>query len=106
MSVEPTSGPGVRGSAAPAAWQEGGGSWEPGSQAVLCGEVGQARPCEDPCPLSQWPLLSCHREFSEALGFLQLLNSCCDTAGAPACSFSIASSTAATAGEPPGPPPP
>uniref|UniRef100_A0A8D0PHN5 Sterol regulatory element-binding protein 1 n=1 Tax=Sus scrofa TaxID=9823 RepID=A0A8D0PHN5_PIG len=41
------------------------------------------------------------REFSEALGFLQLLNSCCDTAGAPACSFSIASSTAATAGTDP-----
>ncbi|KAB0401138.1 hypothetical protein E2I00_011480, partial [Balaenoptera physalus] len=38
------------------------------------------------------------REFSDALGYLQLLNSCSDVAGAPACSFSIGSSMAATAG--------
>ncbi|XP_066878017.1 sterol regulatory element-binding protein 1 isoform X2 [Kogia breviceps] len=37
------------------------------------------------------------REFSDALGYLQLLNSCSDVAGAPACSFSIGSSVAATA---------
>lgn len=36
------------------------------------------------------------REFSDALGYLQLLNSCSDAAGAPACSFSISSSMAAT----------
>lgn len=36
------------------------------------------------------------REFSDALGYLQLLNSCSDTAGAPACSFSIHSSMATT----------
>ncbi|XP_058415507.1 sterol regulatory element-binding protein 1 isoform X3 [Diceros bicornis minor] len=38
------------------------------------------------------------REFSDALGYLQLLNSCSDAAGAPACSFSISSSMAATTG--------
>ncbi|XP_016000715.1 sterol regulatory element-binding protein 1 isoform X2 [Rousettus aegyptiacus] len=36
------------------------------------------------------------REFSDALGYLQLLNSCSDIAGAPACSFSIHSSMATT----------
>ncbi|MBV95970.1 Sterol regulatory element-binding protein 1, partial [Eschrichtius robustus] len=41
------------------------------------------------------------REFSDALGYLQLLNSCSDVAGAPACSFSIGSSMAATAGTDP-----
>lgn len=46
---------------------------------------------------------SCHREFSDALGYLQLLNSCSDTAGAPACSFSIHSSMATTTSELPGP---
>lgn len=42
---------------------------------------------------------SCLREFSDALGYLQLLNSCSDAAGAPACSFSVSSSMAATTGE-------
>lgn len=41
------------------------------------------------------------REFSDALGYLQLLNSCSDAAGAPACSFSISSSMAATTGTDP-----
>ncbi|XP_065753110.1 sterol regulatory element-binding protein 1 isoform X8 [Phocoena phocoena] len=41
------------------------------------------------------------REFSDALGYLQLLNSCSDVAGAPACSFSIGSGMAATAGADP-----
>ncbi|XP_054565877.1 sterol regulatory element-binding protein 1 isoform X1 [Eptesicus fuscus] len=40
------------------------------------------------------------REFSEALGYLQLLHSCSDAAGAPACSFSVGSSMATTPGEP------
>lgn len=51
------------------------------------------------CPDSQFS----HREFSDALGYLQLLNSCSDAAGTPACSFSISSSMATTTGEPPGP---
>ncbi|XP_024420857.2 sterol regulatory element-binding protein 1 isoform X2 [Desmodus rotundus] len=38
------------------------------------------------------------REFSDALGYLQLLNSCADAAGAPACTFSIGSSMATTTG--------
>ncbi|XP_006901264.1 PREDICTED: sterol regulatory element-binding protein 1 [Elephantulus edwardii] len=29
------------------------------------------------------------REFSDALGYLQLLHSCCDASGTPACSFSM-----------------
>ncbi|XP_035968955.1 sterol regulatory element-binding protein 1 isoform X4 [Halichoerus grypus] len=41
------------------------------------------------------------REFSDALGYLQLLNSCSDAAGAPACSFSISSSMATAAGTDP-----
>uniref|UniRef100_A0A8D2AX43 Sterol regulatory element-binding protein 1 n=1 Tax=Sciurus vulgaris TaxID=55149 RepID=A0A8D2AX43_SCIVU len=41
------------------------------------------------------------REFSDALGYLQLLTSCSDVAGAPACSFSISSSVAATTGTDP-----
>lgn len=41
------------------------------------------------------------REFSDALGYLQLLNSCSDAAGAPACSFSVSSSMAATTGPDP-----
>ncbi|KAF6299824.1 sterol regulatory element binding transcription factor 1 [Rhinolophus ferrumequinum] len=41
------------------------------------------------------------REFSDALGYLQLLTSCCDAAGAPACSFSISSSMTATTGTDP-----
>nr|XP_044987052.1 sterol regulatory element-binding protein 1 isoform X1 [Jaculus jaculus] len=41
------------------------------------------------------------KEFSDALGYLQLLNSCSDTAGAPACSFSVSSSMATTAGTDP-----
>ncbi|XP_073737906.1 sterol regulatory element-binding protein 1 isoform X1 [Callorhinus ursinus] len=45
------------------------------------------------------------REFLDALGYLQLLNSCSDAAGVPACSFSISSSTATTTGESPGPRP-
>ncbi|KAB1265262.1 Sterol regulatory element-binding protein 1 [Camelus dromedarius] len=42
------------------------------------------------------PVLSCHREFSDALGYLQLLNSCSDAAEAPSCSFSVSSSMPAT----------
>ena len=38
---------------------------------------------------------------TDALGYLQLLNSCSDVAGALTCSFSISSSMAATPGEPP-----
>ncbi|XP_055097571.1 sterol regulatory element-binding protein 1 isoform X11 [Symphalangus syndactylus] len=38
------------------------------------------------------------KEFSDALGYLQLLNSCSDAAGTPACSFSISSSMATTTG--------
>ncbi|XP_078228678.1 sterol regulatory element-binding protein 1 isoform X5 [Callithrix jacchus] len=38
------------------------------------------------------------KEFSDALGYLQLLNSCSDAAGAPTCSFSISSSMATTTG--------
>ncbi|NP_001375316.1 sterol regulatory element-binding protein 1 isoform 6 [Homo sapiens] len=38
------------------------------------------------------------KEFSDALGYLQLLNSCSDAAGAPAYSFSISSSMATTTG--------
>ncbi|KAM5307702.1 sterol regulatory element-binding protein 1 isoform 2-T2 [Glossophaga mutica] len=39
------------------------------------------------------------REFSDALGYLQLLNSCADAAArAPACTFSISSSMATTTG--------
>ncbi|XP_019512189.1 PREDICTED: LOW QUALITY PROTEIN: sterol regulatory element-binding protein 1 [Hipposideros armiger] len=41
------------------------------------------------------------REFSDALGYLQLLNSCSDAAGAPSCSFSISSSMTATTGTDP-----
>ncbi|XP_032697094.1 sterol regulatory element-binding protein 1 isoform X1 [Lontra canadensis] len=41
------------------------------------------------------------REFSDALGYLQLLNSCSDAAGAPACSFSISSSMATATGTDP-----
>uniref|UniRef100_A0A8C6G3B3 Sterol regulatory element-binding protein 1 n=1 Tax=Moschus moschiferus TaxID=68415 RepID=A0A8C6G3B3_MOSMO len=41
------------------------------------------------------------KEFSDALGYLQLLNSCSDVAGTPACSFSISSSMAATPGTDP-----
>ncbi|XP_040830470.1 sterol regulatory element-binding protein 1 isoform X9 [Ochotona curzoniae] len=41
------------------------------------------------------------KEFADALGYLQLLNSCSDAAGAPACSFSISSSMATTAGTDP-----
>ncbi|XP_051023285.1 sterol regulatory element-binding protein 1 isoform X1 [Acomys russatus] len=41
------------------------------------------------------------REFSDALGYLQLLNSCSDAVGAPACSFSISSSMASTTGTDP-----
>ncbi|XP_019836479.2 sterol regulatory element-binding protein 1 isoform X1 [Bos indicus] len=41
------------------------------------------------------------KEFSDALGYLQLLNSCSDVAGAPTCSFSISSSMAATPGTDP-----
>ncbi|XP_044517665.1 sterol regulatory element-binding protein 1 [Gracilinanus agilis] len=38
------------------------------------------------------------REFSDALGYLQLLNGCSDAAGAPALNFSISSSVATTPG--------
>ncbi|XP_063125981.1 sterol regulatory element-binding protein 1 isoform X1 [Rattus norvegicus] len=41
------------------------------------------------------------REFSDALGYLQLLNSCSDAVGAPACSFSVSSSMATTTGTDP-----
>uniref|UniRef100_A0A8C9DKN1 Sterol regulatory element-binding protein 1 n=1 Tax=Prolemur simus TaxID=1328070 RepID=A0A8C9DKN1_PROSS len=40
------------------------------------------------------------REFSDALGYLQLLNSCSDAAGTPACSISISSSMATTGTDP------
>ncbi|XP_074244397.1 sterol regulatory element-binding protein 1 isoform X3 [Saimiri boliviensis] len=45
------------------------------------------------------------KEFSDALGYLQLLNSCSDAAGAPTCSFSISSSMATTTGKHPAPAP-
>lgn len=79
---------------------------EPGSQAPLWweGEKGHSAPRTPRAPA---PVLiaspSCHREFSDALGYLQLLNSCADAAGAPACTFSIGSSMATTTGEPPAP---
>ncbi|XP_045680158.1 sterol regulatory element-binding protein 1 isoform X2 [Phyllostomus hastatus] len=38
------------------------------------------------------------REFSDALGYLQLLNSCADAVRAPACTFSVSSSMATTTG--------
>ncbi|XP_037019124.2 sterol regulatory element-binding protein 1 isoform X1 [Artibeus jamaicensis] len=38
------------------------------------------------------------REFSDALGYLQLLNSCADAARAPACTFSVSSSLATDTG--------
>lgn len=41
------------------------------------------------------------REFSDALGYLQLLNSCSDAVGAPTCSFSVSSSMATTTGTDP-----
>ncbi|KAL1780190.1 sterol regulatory element-binding protein 1 isoform X1 [Sigmodon hispidus] len=41
------------------------------------------------------------REFSDALGYLQLLNSCSDAVGAPACSFSVSSSMTSTTGTDP-----
>ncbi|XP_052050377.1 sterol regulatory element-binding protein 1 isoform X1 [Apodemus sylvaticus] len=41
------------------------------------------------------------REFSDALGYLQLLNSCSDAVGAPSCSFSVSSSMATTTGTDP-----
>lgn len=41
------------------------------------------------------------REFSEALGYLQLLHRCSDAAGAPVCSFSGGSSMATTTGADP-----
>lgn len=43
--------------------------------------------------------LSSLREFSDALGYLQLLNRCSDAVGTPACSFSVSSSMASTTGE-------
>lgn len=79
---------------------------EPGHQAVLWREVRRAGAFPGPSPpppvLTASPLFRC-REFSDALGYLQLLNSCSDAAGAPACSFSISSSMAGTVGEPLGP---
>ncbi|XP_077019488.1 sterol regulatory element-binding protein 1 isoform X4 [Tamandua tetradactyla] len=41
------------------------------------------------------------REFSDALGYLQLLTSCSDASGAPACSFSVSSGVAAATGTDP-----
>ncbi|EGV98955.1 Sterol regulatory element-binding protein 1 [Cricetulus griseus] len=41
------------------------------------------------------------REFSDALGYLQLLNRCSDAVGTPACSFSVSSSMASTTGTDP-----
>ncbi|XP_003791080.1 sterol regulatory element-binding protein 1 isoform X1 [Otolemur garnettii] len=41
------------------------------------------------------------REFSDALGYLQLLNSCCDAANTPACSLPINSSMATNMGTDP-----
>ncbi|XP_027621390.1 sterol regulatory element-binding protein 1 [Tupaia chinensis] len=56
-----------------------------------------ARPSPSPSPGSA----DGDREFSDALGYLQLLNSCSDAAGAPACSFSVSSSMATTTGTDP-----
>lgn len=70
---------------------------------MLCGQAGRTsipQDSQDPCCLPSQPAVSHPREFSDALGYLQLLNSCSDAAGAPACSFSISSSMAATTGEP------
>lgn len=68
---------------------------------MLWGRGGGPVPSRAP---GSWPPaltpVSHHREFSEALGYLQLLLSCSDAAGAPACSFSVGSSMAATTGEP------
>ncbi|XP_058139320.1 sterol regulatory element-binding protein 1 isoform X2 [Dasypus novemcinctus] len=41
------------------------------------------------------------RDFSDALGYLQLLTSCSDATGAPACSFSVSSNSAPTTGPDP-----
>ncbi|XP_048222117.1 sterol regulatory element-binding protein 1 isoform X1 [Perognathus longimembris pacificus] len=59
--------------------------------------VAQPSPSSSPSPGSA----DGDREFSDALGYLQLLNSCSDAAGAPACSFSISSSMVATTGTDP-----
>ncbi|XP_069883650.1 sterol regulatory element-binding protein 1 isoform X1 [Dipodomys merriami] len=59
--------------------------------------VAQPSPSSSPSPGSA----DGDREFSDALGYLQLLNSCSDAAGAPACSFSISSSVVATTGTDP-----
>ncbi|KAM4843846.1 sterol regulatory element-binding protein 1 isoform 1-T1 [Thomomys bottae] len=59
--------------------------------------VAQPSPSANPSPGSA----DGDREFSDALGYLQLLNSCSDAAGAPACSFSISSSMVATTGTDP-----
>nr|XP_027777282.1 sterol regulatory element-binding protein 1 isoform X1 [Marmota flaviventris] len=56
-----------------------------------------AQPSPNPSPGSA----DGDREFSDALGYLQLLTSCSDAAGTPACSFSISSSMAATTGTDP-----
>lgn len=76
---------------------------QPGQQAVLWGRgKGQCPPDARglaACPPALTPV-SHHREFSDALGYLQLLHSCSDAAGAPACSFSVDSSMATTTGEP------
>ncbi|XP_070251054.1 sterol regulatory element-binding protein 1 isoform X1 [Myotis yumanensis] len=54
-----------------------------------------AQPSPSPAPADG------DREFSDALGYLQLLHSCSDAAGAPACSFSVGSSMATTTGTDP-----
>lgn len=68
----------------------------------LCsnGQLGKASVIQNPeLLLSVLTALTCLREFSDALGYLQLLNSCSDAVGAPACSFSVSSSMASTTGE-------
>lgn len=74
---------------------------EPWSQTMLCWSVGESHCHAEAKSVAVCPdrSLSCLREFSDALGYLQLLNSCSDAVGAPACSFSISSSMATTTGE-------
>lgn len=71
-----------------------------GSDCALMGSWGEpVSPRTPRLPLCVLTALSCLREFSDALGYLQLLNSCSDAVGAPACSFSVSSSMASTTGE-------
>lgn len=101
-AVQPSARLFLPGSVSLAACQE---ETERGGQAALVGGEG-ARAFAGPLPPGlRARRLFRHREFSDALGYLQLLHSCSDLAGAPACGFSISSSMAATTGEPPAPAP-